>query len=213
MAVQVCFSVFLRVCLFCQKLPDLIANISDDLNVLNNLNLLPTDKCKIVVQGGRSWKQRCSHNGRATRCWRWHWWWHCDLKPVSSFTEISFYKDVILHRCTEVFTWVLYFVFYFVFYHFEFLLSWNLESGTKRPFQENEEDEAIVMLVATYWNVRAYLLWRVVRNVNNYGGSGVLFRFLASLPVMFARCVMRVVSRCCQPRWHPGAHFIYDSKC
>ena len=44
-------------------------------------------------------------------------------KPVSSFTEICFYKDVILHRSFHLsFTLCL----RLVSYHFEFLLSWKV---------------------------------------------------------------------------------------
>jgi len=32
-------------------------------NISNLVYIQPTDKCKIVLRGGRSWKQLCLHNG------------------------------------------------------------------------------------------------------------------------------------------------------
>jgi len=55
-------------------------------NISTVVYIQSTVKHKIILHGGRSWKQLCSHSGRATR-WRWQTklvsccstvWWTCD---------------------------------------------------------------------------------------------------------------------------------------
>jgi len=52
------------------------------LNISTLVYIQPTDKRKIVLYGGRSWTQLCSHSGRATR-WRRRrrWWWWRIFRP------------------------------------------------------------------------------------------------------------------------------------
>jgi len=52
-----------------------------------------------------------------------HWLTFIITQPVSSFTEICFYKDVIVHRSFHM-SFIL--CVGLVFYHFEFLLSWKV---------------------------------------------------------------------------------------